>query len=90
MKAKNVKMDSLSAINQTSLGTDSRADFVAAAQQLYPNVKVQTDLLPSTAGQYGTEISALVGAGSMWSIRACGAATAGLRPAICSPRVFEA
>ena len=59
-------MDSLSAINQDyAWGQDSRADFVAAAQQLYPNVKVQTDLLPKFgAGQYGTEISALVGAGS--------------------------
>jgi branched-chain amino acid transport system substrate-binding protein len=66
MKAKNVKMDTVSAINQDyAWGQDSRADFVAAAQQLYPNVKVQTDLLPKFgAGQYGTEISALVGAGS--------------------------
>ncbi|WP_108514795.1 ABC transporter substrate-binding protein [Bradyrhizobium algeriense] len=66
MKAKNIKMETLSAINQDyAWGQDSRADFVAAAQQLYPNVKVQTDLLPKFgAGQYGTEISALVGAGS--------------------------
>src|SRR5438132_8998157 len=66
MKAKNIKMDTLSAINQDyAWGQDSRADFVAAAQQLYPNVKVQTDLLPKFgAGQYGTEISALVSAGS--------------------------
>jgi branched-chain amino acid transport system substrate-binding protein len=66
MKAKNIKMDTLSAINQDyAWGQDSRADFVAAAQQLYPNVKLETDLLPKFgAGQYGTEISALVGAGS--------------------------
>ena len=66
MKAKNVKMDTLSAINQDyAWGQDSRADFVAAAGQLYPNAKLQTDLLPKFgAGQYGTEISALVGAGS--------------------------
>src|SRR5438876_1398490 len=66
MKSKNIKMNTLSAINQDyAWGQDSRADFVAAAQQLYPNVKVQTDLLPKFgAGQYGTEISALVGAGS--------------------------
>jgi branched-chain amino acid transport system substrate-binding protein len=66
MKAKNVKMDSLSAINQDyAWGQDSRADFVAAAGQLYPNAKLATDLLPKFgAGQYGTEISALVGAGS--------------------------
>ncbi len=66
MKAKNVKMDTLSAINQDyAWGQDSRADFVAAAGQLYPNAKLETDLLPKFgAGQYGTEISALVGAGS--------------------------
>jgi branched-chain amino acid transport system substrate-binding protein len=91
MKAKNVKMDSLSAINQDyAWGQDSRADFVAAAQQLYPNVKIQTDLLPKFgAGQYGTEISALVGAGPTWSIRACGRRPAGLRPAV-GPRGCEA
>ena len=62
MKAKNVKMDTLSAINQDyAWGQDSRADFVAAAGQLYPNAKLVTDLLPKFgAGQYGTEISALV------------------------------
>jgi branched-chain amino acid transport system substrate-binding protein len=66
MKAKNIKMTTLSAINQDyAWGQDSRADFVAAAEQLYPGVKLQTDLLPKFgAGQYGTEISALVGAGS--------------------------
>jgi branched-chain amino acid transport system substrate-binding protein len=66
MKAKNVKMETLSAINQDyAWGQDSRADFVAAAGQLYPGVKLQTDLLPKFgAGQYGTEISALVSAGS--------------------------
>src|SRR5438045_1140189 len=66
MKAKNIRMDTLSAINQDyAWGQDSRADFVAAAGQLYPNVKLQADLLPKFgAGQYGTEISALVSAGS--------------------------
>jgi branched-chain amino acid transport system substrate-binding protein len=66
MKANNVKMDTLSAINQDyAWGQDSRADFVAAAGQLYPNAKLQADLLPKFgAGQYGTEISALVSAGS--------------------------
>jgi branched-chain amino acid transport system substrate-binding protein len=66
MKAKNIKMDTLSAINQDyAWGQDSRADFVAAAGQLYPNAKIETDLFPKFgAGQYGTEISALVGAGS--------------------------
>ena len=66
MKANNVKMETLSAINQDyAWGQDSRADFVAAAGQLYPNAKLQADLLPKFgAGQYGTEISALVSAGS--------------------------
>src|SRR3982750_2863830 len=66
MKSKNVKMETLSAINQDyAWGQDSRADFVAAAGQLYPNAKLATDLLPKFgAGQYGTEISALVSAGS--------------------------
>ena len=41
MKAKNIKMDTLSAINQDyAWGQDSRADFVAAAGQLYPNAKL--------------------------------------------------
>jgi branched-chain amino acid transport system substrate-binding protein len=66
MKAKNVKMDTVSAINQDyAWGQDSRADFLGAAGQLYPNAKLQADLLPKFgAGQYGTEISALVSAGS--------------------------
>src|SRR5258708_13281528 len=66
MKAKNIKMTTLSAVNQDyAWGQDSRADFVAAAGQLYPGAKLQTDLLPKFgAGQYGTEISALVSAGS--------------------------
>src|SRR5262249_26446552 len=66
MKSQNIKMDSLSAINQDYAGgRDRRAGFLAAAGQLYPNAKLQADLLPKFgAGQYGTEISALVGAGS--------------------------
>src|SRR3984893_17316502 len=66
MKAKNVKMDTLSAINQDyAWGQDSRADFVAAAGQLYPSAKLENDLLRKFGpGQYGTETSALVGAGS--------------------------
>jgi len=66
LKAKNVKIDTISAINQDyAWGQDSRADFLGAAGQLYPNAKLQADLLPKFgAGQYGTEISALVSAGS--------------------------
>jgi branched-chain amino acid transport system substrate-binding protein len=66
MKAQNIKMGTISAINQDyAWGQDSRADFLAAAGQLYPDAKLQADLLPKFgAGQYGTEISALVSAGS--------------------------
>jgi len=66
MKAKNIKMESISAINQDyAWGQDSKADFLAAAGQVYPGAKLQADLLPKFgAGQYGTEISALVSAGS--------------------------
>jgi branched-chain amino acid transport system substrate-binding protein len=66
MKSQNIKMETLSAINQDyAWGQDSRADFLAAAGQLYPSAKLQADLLPKFgAGQYGTEISALVSAGS--------------------------
>jgi branched-chain amino acid transport system substrate-binding protein len=66
MKSQNIKMETLSAINQDyAWGQDSRADFLAAAGQLYPSAKLQADLLPKFgAGQFGTEISALVSAGS--------------------------
>jgi branched-chain amino acid transport system substrate-binding protein len=66
MKSRNIKMGNFSAINQDyAWGQDSRADFVAAAAQLYPDAKLNSDLLPKFgAGQYGTEISALVSAGS--------------------------
>ena len=66
MKSKNIKMETVSAINQDyAWGQDSRADFLAAAGQLYPGAKLQADLRPKFgAGQYGTEISALVSAGS--------------------------
>jgi len=66
MRSRNIKMTTLSAINQDyAWGQDSRADFLAAAGQLYPAAKLEADLLPKFgAGQYGTEISALVSAGS--------------------------
>lgn len=65
MKLKNIKMDTFSAINQDyAWGQDSKADFTAGSSQLYPNAKLNADLLPKFgAGQYGTEISALVSAG---------------------------
>lgn len=66
MKAHNIKMNTFSGINQDyAWGQDSKADFIGAASQLYPDAKFGTDMMPKFgAGQYGTEISALVGAGS--------------------------
>src|SRR5258706_9009236 len=57
MKAKNIKMDTLSAINQDyAWGQDSRADFVAAAGPLYSESKLESHPPPKLgAGQDGTE-----------------------------------
>jgi branched-chain amino acid transport system substrate-binding protein len=62
LKARNVKIDTMNLIHQDyAWGHDSREDFILAMQQLYPNAKPQADLLPKFgAGQYGTEISALM------------------------------
>jgi branched-chain amino acid transport system substrate-binding protein len=61
MKARNVKVGTYNMINQDyAWGHDSKADFVATMQQLFPEAKPQADLLPKFgAGQYGTEVSAL-------------------------------
>lgn len=61
LKSRKVKVDSMNLINQDyAWGHDSRGDFVASMQQLYPGAKSAGDLLPKFgAGQYGTEISAL-------------------------------
>jgi branched-chain amino acid transport system substrate-binding protein len=61
LKARKIKADSISLINQDyAWGQDSRLDFLSAMEQLYPGSKVSGDLLPKFgAGQYGTEISAL-------------------------------
>ncbi|WP_158045899.1 ABC transporter substrate-binding protein [Skermanella pratensis] len=66
MKTQGVKAATVSAINQDyAWGHDSRTDFLAAMEQLYPGFKAEADLLPKFgAGQYGTEISALVRQGS--------------------------
>jgi branched-chain amino acid transport system substrate-binding protein len=49
-------------INQDyAWGQDSRKDFVLAMEKLYPDAKLQSDLLPKFgSGQYGTEISQLM------------------------------
>ena len=62
LKARNVKAGTINYINQDyAWGHDSRSDFKAAAAQLFPGAKNQADLLPKFgAGQYGTEISALL------------------------------
>ncbi len=61
LKARNVKVDTFNLINQDyAWGQDSRADFIAAMSQLYPQAKSGVDLLPKFgAGQYGSEVSAL-------------------------------
>lgn len=63
MKAKNVKADTFNMINQDyAWGTDSKKDFVWSMEKLFPNAKAGEDQLPKFgAGQYGTEISALMG-----------------------------
>jgi branched-chain amino acid transport system substrate-binding protein len=62
LKARNIKFHTINYINQDyAWGHDSRNDFKAATAQLFPGVKNQADLLPKFgAGQYGTEISALI------------------------------
>jgi branched-chain amino acid transport system substrate-binding protein len=61
LKSRNIKAESFNMINQDyAWGQDSKADFVAAMAQLYPDAKPGADLLPKFgAGQYGTEVSAL-------------------------------
>lgn len=62
LKQRNIKVGSMNLINQDyAWGQDSRKDFVLAMEKLYPEAKVQSDLLPKFgSGQYGTEISQLM------------------------------
>lgn len=62
MVSRGIKMDTIAGINQDyAWGQDSWADFTAAAGQLSPSSKAETALFPKIfAGQYGTEISALI------------------------------
>ena len=62
LKARNVKADSFNMINQDyAWGQDSRKDFMLSMEKMYPGAKPGEDLLPKFgAGQYGTEISALM------------------------------
>jgi len=62
LKARSIKAGTINFINQDyAWGHDSRKDFQAAMGSLYPGYKQDADLLPKFgAGQYGTEISALL------------------------------
>ena len=62
LKAKNIKVDRYNMINQDyAWGQDAKKDFTLSMEQLYKGAKVEADLLPKFgAGQYGTEISALL------------------------------
>src|SRR3954447_12692704 len=62
LKARNIKVDSFNMINQDyAWGQDSKKDFTLSMEKLYPGAKPGEDQLPKFgAGQYGTEISALM------------------------------
>ena len=62
LKSHNVKVERYNMINQDyAWGQDSKKDFTLAMEQLYKGAKVDADLLPKFgAGQYGTEVSALL------------------------------
>jgi branched-chain amino acid transport system substrate-binding protein len=62
LKAKNIEVESVNYINQDyAWGHDSLKDFELTMAQLYPKATKQQDLRPKFgAGQYGTEISALL------------------------------
>ncbi|MEQ8604195.1 MAG: ABC transporter substrate-binding protein [Marivibrio sp.] len=62
LKARGVDVDSIAGLNQDyAWGHDSWRDFTAAMDQLYPEAEVVAELFPAFgAGQYGTEISALM------------------------------
>jgi branched-chain amino acid transport system substrate-binding protein len=62
LKAKNIKVQTFNMINQDyAWGQDSKKDFTLSMAKLYPAAKPGEDQLPKFgAGQYGTEISALM------------------------------
>lgn len=62
LKALDIKVETFSGINQDyAWGQDSWGDFKAAMGQIYPDATVTAELFPAFgAGQYGTEISALL------------------------------
>ena len=62
MAARKIKADSFNLINQDyAWGQDSKKDFTLSMEKLFPAAKAGEDQLPKFgAGQYGTEISALM------------------------------
>ncbi|WP_404385445.1 ABC transporter substrate-binding protein [Caenispirillum salinarum] len=62
MKEKGVDVNTIGGINQDyAWGHDSWRDFTASMKQLYPESEVVAELFPAFgAGQYGTEISAIM------------------------------
>jgi len=62
LKARNIPVKTYNMINQDyAWGQDSRKDFMFSMEKLYPDAKPGEDQLPKFgAGQYGTEISALM------------------------------
>ena len=62
MKSRGIKAETFAGINQDyAWGQDSWADFEASMTKLMPGSKTKTALFPKIfAGQYGTEISALI------------------------------
>ena len=62
LKARNIPVKTYNLINQDyAWGQDSRKDFMLSMANLYPEAKAGVDQLPKFgAGQYGTEISALM------------------------------
>ena len=62
LAARKIKADTFNLINQDyAWGQDSKKDFALSMEKLFPNAKAGEDQLPKFgAGQYGTEISALM------------------------------
>lgn len=62
LKSRNFDVPDFAGLNQDyAWGQDSWSDFTGAMKQLYPDAEVKTALFPKFgAGQYGTEISALL------------------------------
>ncbi len=62
LKSRKIPVSNYSMINQDyAWGQDSRKDFMLSMANLYPDAKPAVDQLPKFgAGQYGTEISALM------------------------------